>query len=159
MVLDGTVLVALAALTGSLIGGCSSVAAAFVGQRIQERWRRLGAELEVREKLYGTFVEEAVPFFVDALQQSSTNPAKLMQLYSRVAHIRLTAGDQVLRAAEAVAKRLLEAYEQPPENPTTVIARYANGETKLDPLLEFTEACRQERAQLVSTYGVGTFNG
>ena len=50
-------------------------------------------------------------------------------------------------------------YEQPPENPTTVIARYANGETKLDPLLEFTEACRQERAQLVSTYGVGTFNG
>jgi hypothetical protein len=76
-----------------------------------------------------------------------------------VAHIRLTAGDQVLRAAEAVAKRLLEAYEQPPENPTTVIARYANGETKLDPLLEFTEACRQERAQLVSTYGVGTFNG
>src|SRR5579864_1234168 len=132
MVLDGTVLVALAALTGSLIGGCSSVAAAFVGQRIQERWRRLSAELEVREKLYGTFVEEAVPFFVDALQQSSTNPAKLMQLYSRVAHIRLTAGDQVLRAAEAVAKRLLEAYEQPPENPTTVIARYANGETKLD---------------------------
>src|SRR5215469_7259663 len=80
-----------------------------------------------REKLYGYFVEEAVPFFVDALQQSSTNPAKLMQLYSRVAHIRLTAGDQVLRAAEAVAKRLLEAYEQPPENPTTVIARYANG--------------------------------
>ena len=54
--------------------------------------------------------------------------------------------DQVLHAAEEVGKRLLEAYERPPENPAEVLARYGNGEASLDPLREFTEACRLERA-------------
>jgi hypothetical protein len=65
---------------------------------------------------------------------------------------------EVLRAAEAVVRLLLEAYKRPPENATEVITRYANGETTLDPLREFTEACRQERGQLISTYGVGAFS-
>lgn len=70
-----------------------------------------------------------------------------MGLYSKVARIRLTSSDRVLRAAEEVGKRLLEAYERPPEDPAEVLARYANGEKDLDPLREFTEACRQERAR------------
>ena len=147
MPVDGPVLVALAALAGSLVGACSSVAATFVGHRLQARWARLGAELEEREKLYGIFVEEAVHLFVDAIQRSAIDPAKIMRLYSKVARIRLTSSDQVLHAAEEVGKRLLEAYEQPPDDPAQVIARYAKGETHLDPLREFTEACRQERAK------------
>src|ERR1035438_1236885 len=49
--------------------------------------------------------------------------------------------------AEEVGRRLVEAYERPPENPAEVLARYANGEENLDPLREFTEACREERAK------------
>jgi hypothetical protein len=113
MVVDGPIIVALAALGGSLIGGGSSVAAALIGQRVQARWRRLAAELEEREKLYGLFVEEAVPLFIDALQQTSIDPGKLMRLYSKIARIRLSAGNRVLRAAEQVAERLLEAYDRP----------------------------------------------
>ncbi len=60
MAVDGPVLVAFAALAGSLVGACSSVGATFIGQRLQARWTRLGAELEEHEKLYGIFVEEAV---------------------------------------------------------------------------------------------------
>jgi hypothetical protein len=114
MVVDGPIIVALAALGGSLIGGGSSVAAALIGQRVQARWRRLAAELEEHEKLYGLFVEEAVPLFIDALQQTSIDPGKLMRLYSKIARIRLSAGNRVLRAAEQVAERLLEAYDRPP---------------------------------------------
>ena len=157
MTLDGPVIVAFAALTGSLIGGGSSVAAAFIGQRVQARWSRLGAELREHENLYGEFVEEAVRLFVDAVQQSSTDPAQIMRLYAKVARIRLTSSEPVLRAAEDVAKRLLEAYEQPPENPATVLVRYANGEGNPDPLRGFTEACRQEHAQFDNTYGLGTY--
>lgn len=146
MVLDGPVLAAVAALGGSIVGACSSLTATLIGQRLQARWSRLGADLEEREKLYGVFVEEAVHLFTDSIQRSAIEPAKIMRLYAKVARIRLTSTDPVLHAAEQVGKRLLEAYELPPENPMEVLARYANGETDLDPLREFTEACRRERA-------------
>ena len=147
MTLDGPVIVALAALAGSLVGAFSSVTAAFIGQRLQGRWTQLRAELEERENLYGLFVEEAVHLFVDAIQKSKIDPAKIMRLYSKVARIRLISTDQVLNAAEEVGKRLFQAYELPPDNPSEVLARYANGKDSLDPLREFTEACRLERAR------------
>ena len=138
---------ALAALAGSLVGAFSSVAATFISQRLQARWTQLRAEMEEREKLYGIFVEEAVHLFVNSIQRSKIDPVKIMRLYSKVAHIRLTSTAQVLRAAEEVGRRLFEAYERPPDDPAVVLARYANGEDNLDPLREFTEACRQERAK------------
>jgi hypothetical protein len=146
MAVDGSVIVALAALGGSLVGACSSIVATFMGQRLQARWARLRAELEDREKLYGLFVEEAVHLFVDSIRQSAIDPAKIMRLYSKVARIRLTSNDRVLSAAEEVGRRLFEAYERPPGNPVELLARYANGDESLDPLREFTEACREERA-------------
>jgi hypothetical protein len=147
MTFDGPVIVACAALGGSLVGACSSVAATFMGQRLQARWGRLRAELEEHEKLYGMFVEEAVHMFVDSIQRSAIDPAKFMRLYSKVARIRLTSSERVLRAAEEVGKLLLESYERPPADPAVILARYANGEENLDPLREFTEACRQEQAK------------
>ncbi len=147
MSVDGPVIVAFAALGGSLVGACSSIAATFMGQRLQARWARLRAELEEREKLYGAFVEEAVHLFVDSIHRSAIDPAKIMRLYSKVARIRLTSSERVLRAAEEVGKRLLEAYERPAEDPAEVFARYAKGDEHLDPLREFTEACRQEGAK------------
>ena len=77
-----------------------------------------------------------------------------MRLYSKVARIRLMSTDQVLNAAEEVGKRLFEAYERPPDNPAEVLARYANGEDNLDPLREFTEACRLERAKALQQMSV-----
>ena len=147
MTVDGPVIVALAAVAGSLVGAFSSVAATFIGQRLQARWTQLRGELEEREKLYGIFVEEAVHLFVDAIQRSTIDPAKIMRLYSKVARIRLMSTDQVLHAAEEVGKRLFEAYERAPDDPAEVLARYANGQDDHDPLREFTEACRHERAK------------
>jgi hypothetical protein len=140
---------ALAALAGSLVGACASVAATFVGQRIQFRGSRVAAELDEHQELYGRFVEEAVPLFVDAIERTGIDPGKLMRLYAFVAHIRLTSDEAVLRAAEDVGKSLLEAYEKPPEDKIAVLARYVRGDHSLDPLREFTEACRRERARVV----------
>jgi hypothetical protein len=146
---DITIVSALAALTGSLIGACASVAATFVGQRLQSRAARLASELREREQLYGKFVEEAVPLFVDAIERPAIDPGNLMHLYSIVARIRLTASDEILTAAEEVGKTLLEAYERPPEDAAEVLARFAKGEVIIDPLREFTKACRVERAKVV----------
>ena len=147
MPVDTPIIVALAALTGSVVGACSSIVATFIGQRLQARAARLTAELKEHEELYGKFVEEAVPLFVDAIQRSGIEAAKIMLLYSKVARIRLTSSDQVLRAAEEVGKRLLDFYERAPEDPAEVLARVARGEENLDPLRDFTEACRLERAK------------
>ena len=147
MAVSGPVIAAFAALAGSLVGACASIAGTFLGQRLQARWARLRAEVEEHERLYGIFAEEAVHLFVDSIQRSAIDTAKIMRLYAKMAHIRLTASDRVLRAAEEVGKLLVEAYERPPGDPAEILARYANGEKNLDPLREFTEACRQERAK------------
>jgi len=147
MTVEGPIIVACAALGGSLVGACSSIAATFMGQRLQARWARLRAEMEEREKLYGVFVEEAIHLFADSIRQSAIDPGKIMRLYSKVARIRLTSSDRVLHAAEEVGRRLMAAYEWPPGNPAEVLARYANGDESLDPLREFTEACREEQAK------------
>ncbi len=104
--------------------------------------------MDEHQELYERLVEKAVPLFVDAIERSGIDPGKLMRLCAIVARIRLTSGDEVLRAAEDVGKRLLEAYEKPPENTAAVLARYVKGDHSLDPLLEFTEACRRERARV-----------
>src|ERR1035438_3051625 len=147
MPVNGPVIVAFAALGGSLVGACSSIAATFMGQRLQARWARLRVELEEREKLYGIFVEEAVHLFVDSIRQSAIDPAKFMRLYSKVARIRLTSSDRVLRAAEEVGRRLLEAYERPPENPAEVLARYANGEGRSGGRMESGRLLALRRAE------------
>jgi len=114
MSLDTSIVVAFAALAGSVVGACASVAATFIGQRLQARWSRLAAELDEHEALYGKFVEETVPMFVDSIQRSTIDPAKIMRFYSIMARIRLVSSDEVLGTAEEVGKRLLEAYERPP---------------------------------------------
>jgi hypothetical protein len=150
MQFDGPVILAIAALAGSLVGACASVAGTFLGHRVQARWARLAAELDEREELYGLFVEEAVHLFAGSIQKSTIEPAKIMRLYSKVARIRLISTDAVLHAAEDVGKLLLHAYELPPEDPVEVLARYARGEGDLDPLRDFTEACRLERASALN---------
>jgi hypothetical protein len=47
---DLTIVPALAALAGSLIGACASVATTFVGQRLQARAARLVSELREGEQ-------------------------------------------------------------------------------------------------------------
>jgi hypothetical protein len=74
-----------------------------------------------------------VHLFVDAIQKSKIDPVKIMRLYSKVARIRLISTDQVLNAAEEVGKRLFQAYELPPDNPSEVLARYATAKTVLIP--------------------------
>ena len=74
MQIDTPIVAAVAALTGSVVGACSSLAATFVGHRLQARWSRLATDLDLHEELYGKFVDEAAPLFIDALQTTSNGP-------------------------------------------------------------------------------------
>ena len=69
--------------------GASSVAATFIGQRLQGAINPIESRNSEAENLYGLFVKEAVGLqvFVDAIQKSKIRPAKIMRLYSKVARI------------------------------------------------------------------------
>ncbi len=72
-----------------------------------------------------------------------------MPLFSILGCIRLTSRDEVLRAAEEMGKRLLEAYAKPPKDTVKVLEEFFKNPESLDPLLDFTVVCRRERAKVL----------
>jgi hypothetical protein len=57
--------------------------------------------------------------------------------------MRLIAGDKVLLAAEKIAETIVDSYRHTPR--TFEDAYNFARERRVDPLKEFTEACREER--------------
>jgi hypothetical protein len=58
---------ALAALGGSVIGGLTSLAAAWLTQNCQATAQRLAQDKSSRQKLYKEFIDEAARLYGDAL--------------------------------------------------------------------------------------------
>jgi hypothetical protein len=63
-------------------------------------------------------------------------------MYSLVGRIRLTAGDKVLLAAEKVMETIVDSYNNPTIKFEDVYKVWRK--EHIDPLKEFTEACREE---------------
>ena len=134
---------ALAAISGSIVGGLASFATTFFTQRNQAHRDVLSRDVAHREELYSQFIKEATNLFVDSLDKTLSNPGSLIGLYSLIGRMRLTAGDKVLSAAETIADIIVVSYSRPRTTFEDVykLAR----EHQVDPLKAFTEACREER--------------
>jgi hypothetical protein len=135
---------ALAALAGSAIGALASFATTWVTQHGQERATQRVQDRARREALYGEFIREASTLFGDAFRHELDDPAKLVNLYAIVSKIRLFGEPRTLDEAERVMRRIGETYFAPNQD----LAAFADirhaGE--LDPLCEFSNACREELA-------------
>jgi hypothetical protein len=138
---------ALAAVMGSLVGGLTSFATTFFTQRYQGRRDLLSRDAANREELYSQFIKEAANLYIDSLGRTLETPAPLIGLYSLVGRIRLISEDKVLSAAEKTAHGIVDSYSRPPTTFDVVykLAREGN----VDPLKEFTEACREERKSML----------
>jgi hypothetical protein len=134
---------ALAAVMGSLVGGLASFATTFFTQRYQARRDLLSRDAANREELYSQFIKEAANLYIDSLGRTLENPASLIGMYSLVGHIRLIGTDKVLLAAEKIADSIVDSYSRPPATFDDVYKLAREGH--VDPLKEFTEACREER--------------
>jgi hypothetical protein len=100
-----------------------------------------------REELYSQFIKETTNQYIDSLDKTLENPVSLIGVYSLVGRIRLIAGDKVLLAAEEIVDSIVDSYSRPP---TTFDDAYKLGrEGRVDPLREFTEACREERKAIL----------
>jgi hypothetical protein len=73
---------------------------------------------------------------------SLERPDQLVGLYGLLSRIRLISSAEVLKAAEACARRIVDLYRRPNMTPDQL--RDALEAHELDPLKEFSAACRRE---------------
>jgi len=146
--IDSTLITALAGVMGSAVGGLASFATTYFTQRNQTHRYLISREAAHREELYSQFVNEATNLYIDSLGKTLENAAALIGLYSLVGRIRLIAGDRVLLAAERIAEAIVDSYRRPPrtfEDEYKLVR-----ERQVDPLKEFTQACREERRSILT---------
>src|SRR6476646_3534487 len=138
---------AVAAVSGSVVGGLASFATTFFTQRNQAHRDFLSRDVAHREELYAQFIKEATNLYVDSRDKPLTTPAALIGVFSLVGRIRLTAGDKVLLTAETVMDTIVDSYNRPPIKFEEVYKVWRK--EHIDPLKEFTEACREELKRML----------
>ena len=143
--MESTVVTAMAAALGSLVGATASIATTWITQRTQIIRANSEWKLRERESLYKEFITEASRLAIDAVAHSLEQPDQLMALYGILSCIRLMSGEEVVRQGEACCRRIVELYGRP--NLTTDQIRAAveaHDLDDIDPLKEFSTACRNE---------------
>jgi hypothetical protein len=140
--MDSALMTAIAAGLGSMAGASATIVTTFLTQRTQTVRANTEWQLRVRESLYSEFITEASRVSVDALVHSLDQPEQLVTLYGILSRIRLIAGADVLSKAENCCRRIVKLYKEP--NLTSDQIRSAFESKELDPLKEFSAACRAE---------------
>lgn len=140
--MDASLLSALAALVGAIIGGLTSVAASFYAQRSQSRAQWIDQDRNRRQEVYKDFIEEASKCYADALQHDQGDVPELVGLFATIGRMRVLSSRKVLAIAEEIGRKVLDIYRQPNKSFSELL-EMANDES-FDLLRDFTEACREE---------------
>ena len=146
--MDSTIIAAVAAAIGSLVGAAATIVTTWITQRTQMVHAEREAKLRVREALYGEFITEASRLTVDAVSHSLEKLDTFVKLYGILGRIRLVAADPVLAAAETCCRELVDLYARP--NMTVEQVRVALEQDRLDPIRDFSVACRKELLEIAS---------
>ncbi len=140
----------LTAIIGSGASGLASVFLSLFGQHSLSRKRMMQKEIANRERLYSEFIHEAAKLYMDSLDGVAKKPSTLIPLYSVISRIRLTSNDKVLQAAKKVADEILNSYNRP--TMTIEEMKKAAKDLPSNPMRDFTEACRSEKANLMACF-------
>jgi len=131
----------LAAVSGSIVGALGSVVGTWITTRHQDLRDLLAKKIVHREALYSDFITESARLLVDAMENNTSDPQKLIPAYALLSRIRLSSSPRVLGEAEEVIKIILNTYPQPNLTAEQIEFRAVNGE---DPLRQFSNTCRTE---------------
>jgi hypothetical protein len=140
--MDAAYITALAALAGSTIGGLTSFATTWLSQREQFRSQQLSRERSKREELYTLFIEEAARLYADAYEHSKAEAAQLVNLYALVSKMRVVSEPKIIESADDVVRVIVATYLAPNKTLRDVSEILDND--AMNPLREFSNACRQE---------------
>jgi hypothetical protein len=140
--MDASIITALAALAGAALGGLTSVLASWLTQHAQARAQWIAQDKLRRQELYKEFIEAASKCYVDALQHDKADIPALVELYVRVARMRILSSPNVVESAELVARTIIDTYLAP--NKTFLELREMVNSGTIDLLRDFSETCRAE---------------
>jgi hypothetical protein len=144
--MDSTLITAMAGVFGSLVGGSASLATTWLTKRTEIVRTTAERNLREREALYNEFLTEASRVAVHALTHSFEGPDQIVALYGILSRIRLVASNAVVREGEMCCVRILTTYGKPSITADELRGVFATAHdlAELDPLKEFSNACRQE---------------
>jgi hypothetical protein len=135
-----------AALAGSLIGGLTSLATSWLTQRTQARAGEATRNRRRRQRLYRKFIDEASRLYINALVhdevQASERAAELVKIYSVISQMRTLSSRRVILAAENIGRKIVDTAAAPKK--TVPELQVMLHQDAVDPLREFSEACRAE---------------
>src|ERR1700693_5380889 len=104
---------AFAALAGSVIGGLTTFAAAWVTQRQQTNEQWFLQEKTRRQELYHRFIEEASKLNVDALIHDEPAIPALVSLYASINEMRVVSNPDIAERADKFARIIVDTYGLP----------------------------------------------
>src|SRR5882672_5876243 len=101
---------ALAALAGSVIGGLTSFASAWLTQDRQREATLVLQDKSRRQKLYRQFIDEASKLYADALVHDEAEVSALVSVYALISRMRVLSSSAVIERAEAVVRMIVDTY-------------------------------------------------
>jgi len=135
-------LYALAALSGSAVGGLTSFLSSWIGQSSQLRSQVFLNDKSRRQELYREFVDEASKSYIDSITTNTPDLTRLVALYALISRMRSLSSPKVIVEAEKVAQLIVRSYPEP--NKTFADLRPMIIANAIDPLRSFAESCREE---------------
>jgi hypothetical protein len=145
MSIDPALLSPVSALLGALIGGGTSLIVAIYTQRGQDRLQRVATEVAKRETVYADFLFHASNLLLHAYTHDkielSGDEQRLIGLVNRM---RLFARPNVIQAAEAVLRTLIEISLKPHVEFRQLLTEALSKSLDPDPLVEFSVVCRAD---------------
>ncbi len=133
---------ALAALSGSAVGGLTSFLSSWIGQGSQLRSQVFLNDKSRRQELYREFVDEASKSYIDSITTNTPDLTRLVALYALISRMRSLSSPKVIVEAEKVAQLIVRSYPEP--NKTFADLRPMIIANAIDPLRSFAESCREE---------------
>jgi hypothetical protein len=144
--MEPTIITAVAAVCGSLVGATATVVTTWIAQRTQSIRAERDETLRSREALYGEFISEASRLTVEGLSHSLERPETFVKLYGILGRIRLVATDPVLAAAEVCTRQIIDLFAKP--NLTVEQIRLAFESGGIDPIKDFSIVCREQLLEI-----------
>jgi hypothetical protein len=143
--IDPTLLSSVSALLGALVGGAASLVAAIYTQRRQDWLQRVACEVAKRETVYADFVMSASKLLLNAYTKDEialgSDEQRLIGLINRM---RLFASPDVVGAAEAVLRAIVEIFLNPSIELRQLAKEALSKSLDPDPLMAFSSICRAD---------------
>jgi hypothetical protein len=145
--MDAAYISAIAALSGSIIGGLTSLGASWVSHNAQARTHLLLENKSRRQELYKAFIEEASRLYGDAIATDSAEHAdvpKFVGLYAMLSRMRILSSQAVIENAEKVIEIISKEYFEPSRTLHDMFGKGHELGHEADIMRHFSEACRED---------------